>query len=360
MSRKPRILLLSAYQSISQKHWCDFLCNQLPEFDWTLCELPPRFFAWRLRGNPLSFLNKYPELVDSRFDAVIATSTVDLSVIKSLAPVINRCPSALYFHENQFAYPKSNQPQQLLDLQMVNLYSAMSADNLWFNSEYNADTFYSGVDNLLKKMPDFAPKALSSTLKTKAIQLPVPISSPAHGQDFRNPNWIIWNHRWEWDKGPELLAAIVAKSTHLPYQFVLTGQQFRTKPSALQQLLAEFPDKVVHAGYVENREEYQSWLRQCGIVLSTADHEFQGIAVLEAIAHGCTPLLPSRLSYPELVSDEFLYSANNDLNQQADAAVDKLTAWLTDRPSAPDVSHYFETNLVEPYRNAIRQLLSQD
>ena len=37
---------------------------------------------------------------------------------------------------------------------------------------------------------------------------------------------------------------------------------------------------------------------------STARHEFFGIAVVEAIACGCLPWLPDRLSYPELVPQE--------------------------------------------------------
>jgi len=36
-------------------------------------------------------------------------------------------------------------------------------------------------------------------------------------------------------------------------------------------------------------------------VLSTARHEFFGIAVVEALLAGCLPWLPDRLSYPELL-----------------------------------------------------------
>ena len=50
-------------------------------------------------------------------------------------------------------------------------------------------------------------------------------------------------------------------------------------------------------------------LRQADVFVSTARHEFFGIATAEAIAGGCFPLLPDRLAYPELVGgrSEFLY-----------------------------------------------------
>ncbi len=68
------------------------------------------------------------------------------------------------------------------------------------------------------------------------------------------------------------------------------------------------------------------FLKQGAIVVSTALQENFGIAVVEAIRFGCLPLLPMRLSYPEIIPDEYhdrvLYRNQGDL-------VDKLTRFLS-------------------------------
>ena len=54
-------------------------------------------------------------------------------------------------------------------------------------------------------------------------------------------------------------------------------------------------------GYVESKNEYWKWLHKADWVLSTAKHEFFGIAVVEALFAGCLPWLPEKLSYKELL-----------------------------------------------------------
>ena len=145
----------------------------LPEVDWTLLTLPPRYFSWRLRGNSLSWAMLARDALEADYDVLLATSMTDLSALRGLCPALCRLPTAVYFHENQFAYPGSDRQRQSVEPQMLNLYTALAADRVLFNSAYNRDSFLEGADELLRKLPDFSPRqeAVSYThltLPTKA------------------------------------------------------------------------------------------------------------------------------------------------------------------------------------------------
>ena len=61
-------------------------------------------------------------------------------------------------------------------------------------------------------------------------------------------------------------------------------------------------------------------------MLSTARHEFFGMAVVEAMQCGCLPWLPDRLSYPELLPE----SARGLTPESPPAKPDELRALIRD------------------------------
>ena len=88
---------------------------------------------------------------------------------------------------------------------------------------------------------------------------------------------------------------------------IIVGQSFKRKPTIFSKAHEKLSHKIIHYGFVESRDEYARLLKMADVVVSTAEHEFYGISIIEAVRAGCHPLLPARLSYPELFPAEYLY-----------------------------------------------------
>ena len=312
----PRILLLSAYRSDSHASWADWLTTQLPA-DWRVLELPGRFFRWRIRGNPLSWLVALEQLLgDWQPQRILATSMVDVATIKGLLPALAPVPVSYYFHENQFAYPVTSQQHNSIDPLMVQLYGALAADELLFNSGYNRDSFLDGVDQLLNRLPDAVPVGIRERLAARCYWLPVVVNPVALGAAVavgrdpvgRDPRLILWNHRWEYDKCPETLLATLDALTAAGVEFrlALLGGRAPKTPPVLQQIRQRYADVILVDGRV-SRAEYQYWLQRATVVVSTAIHEFQGLSMLEAASAGVIPLVPDRLCYVEQYPSVYRY-----------------------------------------------------
>ena len=325
-----KVLLLSAYDAASHRHWWKSLGAMFPQWQWEVLSLPARHFSWRIRGNSLSWSQLERDKLEQPYDLVVATSMVDWATLRGLVPNLTQIPSLLYFHENQFDYPVNSRQQGQLEAQITSIYSALAADQLVFNSRYNQETFLAGVEALLTRLPDFVPEGIAAQLQAKAEVLPVPVAAPDlpglrnKTEPCDQPLSILWNHRWEYDKGPERLLAIIqelARVTTVDFQLSIVGQQFRSSPSEFDdvyQLINNAPNlSLGHWGYIESQVEYQSVLVESDVVLSTALHDFQGISVLEAVAAGCTPLVPDRLAYPEFFDKPFRYMSDIKPSEEA-------------------------------------------
>ncbi|MFG6666485.1 DUF3524 domain-containing protein [Halomonas sp. HNIBRBA4712] len=335
-----RVLLLSAYEAVSHRYWADQLVERFDEFEWTRLSLAPCHFAWRVRGNPLGWWLKERETLAQTFDVILATSMVDLTTLVGLFPHLGRAKKIVYFHENQFAYPSASDQPPPVEAMMVNLYAALAADEVVFNTGYNRDSFIDGARAFLKRMPDNLPAAKPlEALRARARVLPVPLMAldapvDEHIAENKAINRIIWNHRWEHDKNPEdFFAALYDLSdAGVAFELAVVGQRFRGEPAIFEQARERLSAHIVRWGPLETTA-YQALLREGGIVVSTTWHEFQGLALLEAAQHGARPLVPNRLCFPELYPEAYRYDGSRE------ALVERLTAWLTQpqcRPPALD------------------------
>jgi len=358
----PRVLLLSGYDAASHKRWRNQLTGMFRDYHWHTLALPPRFFRWRIRGNPLSWLNE-PALQEP-WDLVIATSMVDLASLRSFHPHLAQSPCVLYMHENQFAFPVSSKQRSSAEPQMVNLYGAISADCVVFNSAWNRDSFLSGAREFLDQMPDGVPDGLLAGLQDKSRVIPVPIEDRHFAERQRARDWtcphLLWNHRWEYDKGPERLLKLlqVLDQRSLPFRLSVVGERFRSHPKAFDQIHEQFADRIEQWGFLERREDYDRLLCQADIVLSTALHDFQGLSMLEAMASGCVPLAPDRLAYREYVPDPSRYESHEqDSAREAEAAADCLERLLQQKPSRCQPDAWRASVLAGQYQTLFEQLL---
>ncbi len=332
-----RILLLSPYDAASHRYWRQGLIEHLSGHRFEQITLPARYFSWRFRGNSLTLA--HDASLEAACDLILATSMTDLAGLKGMRPSLASVPSILYFHENQFAWPADDERNDL-DRQLTSLYSALSADRLVFNSGFNRRTFLDGVASLLSRMPDHVPAGIVEALSDKALVMPVPLYGAGPGPFGKASRFsIVWNHRWEFDKGVEELREVVHSliETGMDFTFHLLGQQFRRVPDEMKACVELLRDagRLGRCGFIENRDDYLGVLAQSHVVLSTARHEFQGLAVLEAVDRGCLPAVPDGLAYPEFFDADFRYGDPR-------AAVDMIVLRYQqskrgELPAAPDV-----------------------
>jgi glycosyltransferase involved in cell wall biosynthesis len=369
------VLLLSAYAARSHRHWQFALQDMFPTWKWQPLTLPPRYFAWRIRGNPLYWAMEHRPVLEGSHDLLLATSMVDLATLRGLVPALTALPSLLYFHENQFAYPSGRARHSPVEAQMVSLYSALAADRLCFNSSYNQETFLAGCDALLGRLPDRVPGGVVAALRAKAVVLPVPFDNgqcvtPASPTIWigpesypRRPLRLLWVGRFEHDKGPERLEPLLGLLEHmnLDFELALIGQQFRQSPEVFSRMRDQHRDRLVHFGNLPSSGDLHAVMERADLVLSTSLHEFQGLAVLEAVARGCVPVVPDRLAYTEIYPARFRYRSHlqDPLREAAAAAalVRTLAVELgAGAISAPGVGPWGTTALRPRYRAVIEEL----
>ena len=123
---------------------------------------------------------------------------------------------------------------------------------------------------------------------------------------------MVWPHRWEHDKGPEgfFNALYELDAEGADFSLIVLGEAFERRPNVFEKAKKRLGRRIIHFGYAKERAEYARLLRLGTVAVSTSLHEFFGISVLEAVRAGARPLLPRRLSYPELFPDRFLYEDN--------------------------------------------------
>jgi len=245
-------------------------------------------------------------------DLLVATDMLDLPTFLALARRrLGTVPVLLYMHENQFTYPRLRGTKLNSWFGQINYLSALAADAVAFNSAYHREDFLAAL-TALAALPNnwLVPEAIE-TIAVKSFVLPLGLDLAALDQYRIDPSpgqrRIAWNHRWEFDKSPEMFARILERlaGEGLAFDVAVAGDPGPNPHPALVELPARLPGRIAHHGFAASLAEYARLLWSSDIAISTTRHEFFGIGMLEAQYCGCVPLAPAAFAYPELVPQSF-------------------------------------------------------
>lgn len=319
--RSLRVLAIDPFHGGSHR---EFLISTIKRshHQWSLVTGKPVHWKWRMRSAPLELAAAASRLIQHQGppDLIFCTDMLDLAQWRGLLrdPRVLTIPTAMYFHESQWNYPISPKARVDLHYGYTNLISALAADACWFNSAFHRDDFLKASESFVARMPDAKQCHDVPNLRKRCRVLP-PGFEAAESQDreftgHRQTLTIGWVSRWEHDKRPDRFHELLSllEPMNVDFELVLLGPRPPKTPGALQEIREHFATRIIHDGLAESTCEYQSWLRRIDVIVSTADHEFFGIAACESIWAGAAPVLPNRLSYPELVPRESLYDSIDD------------------------------------------------
>ena len=306
--KKPlNILALEPYYDGSHKAFLDEWIKRSVHH-WTLMTLPGYTWKWRMRHAPITFGRALhaAQGTPHTYDLMVCSDMLNLAEFRGLIPQnMASLPSIVYFHENQFTYPMRFAKERDYHYAMTNLTTAMAADQVWFNSHFHRDSFLNAAREFLNRMPDYAPlDALVEVQNKSSVHYPGILAIPKRTDRKPGPCRILWAARWEHDKNPDdFFAAIrLLRKQGLDFCLSVIGQSFQELPESFRIAKTEFADIIEDWGFQETQAAFWRCLQDADIAVSTAHHEFFGIGMIEAMTAGAFPLLPERLSYPEILN----------------------------------------------------------
>ena len=315
---KKRVLALNPFHGGSHKAfieaWIKRSCH-----DWELLTLPGKRWKWRLQYAAVEFSHRVKELVEEGkcWDLVFCTSMMNIAEFKALSGL--NIPIITYFHENQLTYPASRYQHFDVNAALTNIKSAYASDAVWFNSYFHKNDFLFAAKELLEKKNQSC-----EFLKYVEAKASVQYQAVAdefftdRENQFSSPIKLVWAARWEEEKNPGLLFLALRrlKEYGVPFEIAVLGEEMYTRLPCFDEAQKEFEQEITHFGYAESIESYRKVLSESDVFISTADHEFFGVAAVEAVASGCIPVVPDHLAYPDVLEDfkEFFYKYRSSVS----------------------------------------------
>lgn len=306
-----RVLLVEPFHGGSHGAWANGLARH-SRHEVVPVSHPGAFWRWRMRGAALTLAEATREAVavHGAPDVVLVSGMVDLAGWLGLTRrFLGDPPVVLYLHENQLLHPLSPNQRADDEFPLVNWRGMAAADQVWFNSAFQRDGLLAALPALLDRAPDLTHAAFLPGVAESCYVVPVGVELAdvprrAVGVDASGVPLVLWNQRWDHDKNPTAVFNSLGRLAEegVPFAVAVAGENERVDPREFTEAQDHLGDRVVQFGFLD-RPDYVDLLGRSDVVVSAAHHEFFGVAVVEALAAGCVPVLPDRLSYPELVGD---------------------------------------------------------
>ncbi len=347
-----RILALNSYHGGSHQAFLEgWIVHSRHEFD--VLTLPAYKWKWRMRHAAVTFAEQlaHPDRGAQPWDVLFCTDMLNLAEFRGLCHHrVRTLPTIVYFHENQLTYPNRESGERDLHFAFTNVTTCLAADAVWFNSAFHCESFLAAVAQWMHRMPDYQLLDAADRIHAKAsihspgIEIPAPRSARRAG-----PLRVLWVSRWEHDKDPDTFfeALTLLQQQHVDFRLAVLGESYGTSPACFATAREQLAEHIDHWGYAASREQYLGRLRDADVVVSTALHEFFGIAVVEAAAAGCFPLVPRRLAYPEVLGDhgDFFHDGTASgiakrLTELSQRVAGSGMCWRAERTSAAIASRF--------------------
>ena len=98
---------------------------------------------------------------------------------------------------------------------------------------------------------------------------------------------------------------------------MVVGEEFKNERTCFTRARTKLAKHILQFGYIDSFDEYAKWLWKADILPVTSNQDFFGASIMEAVYCDTTPILPTRLTYPNLFHEdenpEIFYQSTNDL-----------------------------------------------
>ncbi|MCB0634587.1 MAG: DUF3524 domain-containing protein [Saprospiraceae bacterium] len=365
-----QILLIEPFFTGSHRQWAEGY-RKFSRHQVRILQLPGRHWKWRMYGGAVSLARQFLQL-DQLPDLILASDMLDLTTFLSLTRARSAgIPAIVYFHENQITYPWSAADEDTRlgrnnQYGFLNYTSALAADRVFFNSAYHRTSFLSALEPFLRQFPDQRELELIEQISEKSEVLPLgmDLHSLAQNPPAKRPEEpvIVWNHRWEYDKHPELFFQALTQlhNEGCAFKLIVMGEAFQKSPEIFSVAREKLSTHLLHFGYAPDRDAYARWLHLADIVPVSSRQDFFGGSVVEALYCNCHPLLPNRLAFPEHLPEakrtEYLYDRESEFTGRLRMLLPQIDRIRSNTCYRDFVAHYDWRILAPVYDDSMMQL----